>query len=605
MCGIAGMALAPGADIHPPGRQVPEILERMRAALAHRGPDGSGTRISSTAALAQTRLAIIDLETGNQPLIAGDGTAEDIALVANGEIYNYRELQKDLTGAPLKTRSDCEPPLYLYGRDGAGFAGSLRGMYAIALENPQTEEMVLTRDPFGIKPLYYAETSRGVLFASEPRALLASGLISPALNRDRALELLQVQFTMGRETAYRGIQRVLPGETLTLHGGRITGRSRQAALTAPGTEGLDARGLKQADALYELDRLLNETVDLHQRSDVPYGMFLSGGVDSSVLLAMMNRLNAEPVEAFTIGFDSTTVHDERDHARALAKTVGARHREITFGEDDFWTLLPRVALALDDPTADYAAVPTYKLAAAVKDAGLKVVLTGEGGDEMFAGYGRYRRAVRPRLLGGRAMRLTGTLDGLGILRDDLKDLAGHWRDGITETETTAAAAGWTGLRHAQATDITDWLPNDLLLKVDRCLMAHGVEGRVPFVDRKLANFAFHLPDRLKVHHRRGKWLLRKWLETALPESKPFSKKRGFTVPVADWIGAQGDVLGPLVASSAGIQELCKSDAVETLFKHGSAKTGFACWTLLFYALWHRIHMEGQPPDGDAFEVLAA
>jgi asparagine synthase (glutamine-hydrolysing) len=298
---------------------------------------------------------------------------------------------------------------------------------------------------------------------------------------------------------------------------------------------------------------------VHQRADVPYGMFLSGGIDSAALLALMARLNERPVKAFTVGFGEGRVADERAHARKLARRLGAEHVEIGFGEGDFWSLLPAVAEALDDPVADYAALPTYLLA---REAGrsLKVILTGEGGDELFAGYGRYRSDIRPWWLAGRTMRARGILDGLQLLR---KGSAG-WRDGIAAAAHAAALPARTRLQVAQAVDVADWLPNDLLTKVDRCLMAHSVEGRVPFLDPVVAGIAFRLPDELKLRRSRGKWLLRRWLERVLPEAEPFSAKRGFTVPVGSWIRRKAKQIGPLVARQAGIVELCRPKSVERL-----------------------------------------
>jgi asparagine synthase (glutamine-hydrolysing) len=288
----------------------------------------------------------------------------------------------------------------------------------------------------------------------------------------------------------------------------------------------------------------------------------------------------------------------------VARAAGAEHVEVDFGADDFWRLLPRIAAAMDDPAADYAVLPTYKLGVAARAAGIKVVLSGEGGDEMFAGYGRYRRAVRARLFGGRPMRSLGALHGFSLLRAEAKD----WRAGIATSEAKATTPGRTGLQVAQAVDCADWLPNDLLTKLDRCLMAHGVEGRVPFLDPLLSDFAFRLPDRLKIHRGLGKWLLRKWLETALPAAKPFSRKRGFTVPVGEWIATKGKALGPLVARQPAITELCRPGAVERLFEavaaHGGGRYGSAAWHLLFYALWHRRHGLDATPVGDVFEVLA-
>jgi len=591
MCGIAGIMAAPG---HSPDARA---LEAMKRTLAHRGPDGEGQWIEGDTALAQTRLAIIDLATGDQPIVAPDGR---VSLVANGEIYNYIELRAELAGVPFRTASDCEPPLHLYLNDGPDFARHLRGMYVLAIHDARAKRLLLARDPFGIKPLYYAETESGFAFASEIQALVAGGFIAPRVDAGARDEALQLQFGTGARTLLRGVRRVLPGETLIVEGGRIVSRSVRPALPAGGVA-----EDRSEHALMDLDRHLNEAVELHQRSDVPYGMFLSGGVDSSVLLAMMARLNPKPVIAFTAAFPGTRAADERAHARAVAKAAGAEHVEVEFGEDDFWRLLPRIMAATDDFCADYAALPTYKLGEKARAAGLKVILSGEGGDEVFAGYGRYRRAMRPRLLFGRPMRAKGALHGLDILRATASD----WRAGIAATETEAARGERTRLQSAQAADCADWLPNDLLAKLDRCLMAHGVEGRVPFLDPKLAAFGFRLPDSLKVRRGLGKWILRRWLETALPAAKPFEKKRGFTVPVGEWIARKGYALGPLVARQAGVHEACKPEEVERLFRtvaaHNGGRHAAAAWHLLAYALWHRCHVLGRAPADDAVAALEA
>lgn len=585
MCGIAGIMMRDGS--------APDaaVVGRLTGALGHRGPDGDGRHLSAGTALVQTRLAIIDLETGDQPFYDTGGAA----LVANGEIYNYRELREELDPyIQFQTQSDCEPPLHLYRREGIGFAKRLRGMYAIAIHDPAANQLVLARDPFGIKPLYYIETEDYFAFASEAQALIKAGLGQPTLSDRHRSELMQLQFTCGAGTIYEPIRRVRPGETLVVQSGRITDRHRQPALPEGGPE-----VIREQDAIDRLDFALRDSVSLHQRSDVPYGLFLSGGIDSAALLSVMADLNERPVTAYTAGFSGTQVHDERDHARLLAKRVNADHHEVDFGEEDFWALLPRIAASMDDPAADYAVLPTWKLAQeAAKD--LKVVLCGEGGDELFAGYGRYRSVLRPWWLGGRTIRHRGTFDGLDVLRTQ----DSTWRDAITGHEALSDAQGRSKLQIAQSIDCADWLSADLLTKVDRCLMAHGLEGRTPFLDPVVAAAAFRLPDTLKIHKRLGKWILRKWLDQHMPEAKPFEKKRGFTVPVAEWIRAQGDTLGPLVAGQACIQEIAKPDKVRDLFKSDGKREGFAAWTLLFYALWHRANVQNLAPgDGSVFDIL--
>jgi asparagine synthase (glutamine-hydrolysing) len=327
--------------------------------------------------------------------------------------------------------------------------------------------------------------------------------------------------------------------------------------------------------------VLEDSVRVHQRSDVPYGLFLSGGIDSAAIATLMARLNERPVTAFTCGFEAPGARDERAQAEKVARALGLDWRETQFGEADFWRILPQVAWALDDPTADYATLPTYKLAEAAKGS-LTVVLTGEGGDELFGGYGRYRRALRPAWLGGRPAEPRP---------DDAAALA-RWR-----AEAKAPKA-LTRLQQAQWADVATWLPGDLLLKLDRCLMAHGLEGRTPFLDPKVAAFAFPLPDRFKVRGRFGKWLLRKWLERTCPAAEPWARKQGFTVPVEAWIAPRAADIAPRIARIAAVRRLREPEAVRLAFASEAGRR----WPLLFFAVWSLIHLEGAEPSEALGEV---
>ena len=585
MCGIAGFSFAPDA-----ARTDPAILSVLAAALAHRGPDGAGHTLVGRIALVHTRLAIIDLAGGDQPLFAGAA-----ALIANGEIYNDLALRATLPEVHFATGSDCEPPLHLWLRDGARYVDRLRGMYAIAIHERGTQHLTLSRDPFGIKPLYIAELAHGLAFASEPQALLAAGLTRRGVRARSRHELLQLKFTTGRETIFPGISRVLPGETLRIAGGRVLDRQRAHALPAGPVE-----DITEAAALARLDAALEESVALHCRSDVPYGMFLSGGIDSASVLHMMTRVRPGPVHAYTATFDVREAADESGQARVMAQAAGARHEVLRIDEAMVWRHLPEIVACMDDPVADYAIIPTWLLARRARG-DVKVILSGEGGDELFAGYGRYRRAMRPWWRGGRAMRRRGTFDGLDVLRAHPSD----WRQGIAATELSITRRG-SRLIAAQESDIAEWLPNDLLLKLDRCLMAHGIEGRTPLLDSGVAAASFRLPDGLKVRRGMGKWLLRRWLETRVPQSRPFAPKQGFTVPVGAWIAQAGDRLAPLVARQPGIAEIASAGGVSRLFRNAAGRREqHAAWTLLFYALWHRTHVQGLAPQGDVFETLAA
>jgi asparagine synthase (glutamine-hydrolysing) len=595
MCGIAGQL--GGSDSR---------VAQMIGALTHRGPDGIRIEETAQAALAHARLSIIDLEGGWQPLHAAGST-----VIGNGEIYNYVELARDFQlEGQLSTGSDFEPFLHLYAREGEAAFDRLRGMYALALIGADGRSW-LARDPFGIKPLYVMEHAGGTAFASEPRAFFEAGLMQRVLDERAANELLAFNYTLGAGTMFHGLRRLAPGEVVEVRDGRIVSGRRRAWLSRqqpahtfiPSSHGQpkadpgDPSGLRQTassawvartsramtedELLGDLDRVLEDSVRVHQRSDVPYGLFLSGGIDSTAIATLMARLNQRPVTAYTCGFDVEGAADERATAERVARALDLDWRETRFGEADFWRILPEVAWALDDPTADYATLPTYKLAEAAKGT-LTVVLTGEGGDELFGGYGRYRRALRPAWLGGRPAEP----------RPDDPKMLQRWR------AEAAPPAGLTPLQQSQWADIATWLPNDLLLKLDRCLMAHGLEGRTPFLDPQVAAFAFPLPDRFKVRGRYGKWLLRKWLERHCPAAEPWARKQGFTVPVEAWIAPRAPDIARRLASVEAVRRVRTPEQIAAAFAPGG--TGQR-WPLLFYGVWSLIHLAGASPK----EALSA
>jgi asparagine synthase (glutamine-hydrolysing) len=556
MCGIAGQLGGADARVGP-----------MIGALTHRGPDGIRIEETASAALAHARLSIIDLEGGWQPLHAAGST-----VVGNGEIYNYVELARDFQlEAGLATGSDFEPFLHLYAREGEAAFDRLRGMYALCLIGADGRSW-LARDPFGIKPLYIMEHEGGLAFASEPRAFFEAGLMARSLDEHAANELLAFNYTLGAGTMFHGLRRLAPGEVVEVRDGRIVSGWRRPWLPSP---------LAGEGALLErLDQVLEDSVRVHQRSDVPYGLFLSGGIDSTTIATLMARLNERPVTAYTCGFDVAGAADERATAEQVAKALDLDWRETRFDEADFWRILPQVAWALDDPTADYATLPTYKLAEAAKGT-LTVVLTGEGGDELFGGYGRYRRALRPAWLGGRPAEPRPPKHERGD-----PNLVARWR------EEAIAPEGLTPLQQSQWADIVTWLPNDLLLKLDRCLMAHGLEGRTPFLDPEVARFTFPLADRFKVRGRYGKWLLRKWLERHCPAAEPWAKKQGFTVPVEAWIAPRAADIARRIGGIEAVRRVRTAEQVTAAFAPGA--TGQR-WPLLFFAVWALIHLEGASP----------
>jgi asparagine synthase (glutamine-hydrolysing) len=583
MCGIAGLMMRDGS------RPDTALLNRLAAALAHRGPDGNGRFISAPIGLAHTRLAIVDLVTGAQPLYANQGAV----LVANGEIYNDPEIRAQMNDVHFATGSDCEAPLHLYQKHGIAFADFLRGMYAIAIYDPANARLLLARDPFGIKPLYYVESPSCFVFASEPQALLAAGVARRSLRPRARAELMQLKFTTGANMIFSSIRRVLPGETLVVTRGQISERRRRPALP----EGSES-AVKYEEALRLLDEILADSVAHHLRADVPYGLFLSGGVDSGSVIGLMARLSAQPVIAFTASFPGEAAADERLSAERIARSVGARHHVVEMTARDFWCQAAQVAAALDDPTTDPAALPTYLLAKAAKDQ-VKVVLTGEGGDEIFCGYSRYYRSRRFWGMFARHARSRGEFDGLG----QMKGAFDGWRDGLNLLEHQRARGRRTFIQTLQEVDCAEWLPNDLLIKLDRCLMAHGLEGRTPFLDPVVAGFAFHLPDSMKATTTMAKRLLRDWLAVNFPASEPYAKKAGFNPPVGAWIAARQPLIEDLVARQPGIRELFAREAVASAFADLN-KRYQAAWSLLFYALWHSHHVLELPCNGTIEDVLA-
>ncbi len=599
MCGIGGYFLTSG------GRAPNAFLDRMRRGLRHRGPDGNAIHKTSRAGFVHTRLSIIDIEGGAQPFVhsrtSSTGTHAEVMLVANGEIYNHEALRAK-TSFDYASQSDCEVAMPLWLQDGPAFAERLRGMYALALYDAERDSGCLVRDAFGIKPLYYLETEQGVFFASEPAALAESygdrsepDPISAAMVLDRQYDA----HLFGKQTGIWGqIEKLQPGETLTIINGRISGRFFDKPL--------DAASERVPTTISHLDQLFEDTVYHHQLSDVPFGMFLSGGVDSSALLTMMGRLNKTAVAAYSLRFESQSVSDETEKARIVAQKTGAEFIDVTYDKNMFWNQAGYAALACDEPAADYAILPSLYLAKrASRD--VKVVLSGEGGDEFFAGYGRYRASRR--VVGAKALWRPGPALSSAILRDDITfglrakqqslDMAypvPSWPDKLLRPSAA--------LRGLQRQDVDYWLPDNLLVKLDRCLMRYGVEGRTPFIDKKMSSYGYHLPGTAKIQGRHGKYLLKKWLETQLPEADPFSQKRGFTVPVGQWIADKADIIVPLLARQPLIETLVSPSQLTQVLTRADKGAGLLSWRLLFMGLWHQIHHCGVAADQPIDTILA-
>jgi asparagine synthase (glutamine-hydrolysing) len=589
MCGIAGVSMRVGT---PPEA----LMEGLGARLAHRGPDGEGFLRHRRTALVHRRLSILDLEGGAQPIATQDGTAH---IVANGEIYNYRALQAQIRewGDRLRTDSDSEVPLHLWRRHGMDFVRHLEGMYALAIYDEATEDLILARDPVGIKPLYIAETAAGLAFSSEAGPLVAAGWIRADVEERAWPSYFNKQYVDGPLTMFKGVVRVQPGEVLRVRGGEIVERRVHPVELEP------PQPLEEGEALAMLDRLGSETVRTHLQSDVPYGAFLSGGTDSTFVVTKMADL-AGQVRTYAIGFSDASVADERNNAERLARKLGTDHHAIEFTLEDFWLQMPRMSLAMDDLVADYAALPTLKLAElASRD--VKVILSGEGGDEGLAGYRRYLmhdRSLFRTLVKGRPFRKRGNASGFEPLFREGGVSA--WRDGPRQDRFDTR--GFTRLQTYQARDLSDWLPDNLMTKVDRCLMTHGIEGRVPLLDRDLLRFFFRLPDRLKISNRRQKYLLRRWVAERQPQQEPWAKKKGFTVPIAPWLEARRPAILSYLGAHPGVDEVIRLERLKNWLQVPLDGRGAKLlFNILCYASWHDIHVRNVQLPAALFEPATA
>lgn len=588
MCGIAGMVLrdAPADEAQ---------LWRMAAALDHRGPEDRGVYAHEGFGLAHTRLAIIDLAGGHQPLF---DAARRHALVCNGEVYNYVELRAELEaqGARPLTGSDSEVVLHGFAHWGERVLKRLHGMYAFALFDAQARELWLVRDRLGIKPLYYAVLPDRVLFASELKAILAALPVAPALHEAQLAQFFQNQHGSGRDTIFRGIHRVLPGEALRV-GADLSIQSQRywrAVDVAP-------RALTHEQAVEEWKPLFAQVMREHMRADVPYGVFLSGGVDSAVLLAQLKRLHSRPIRSFSIGWSDARQKDELDAAQRIADLLGSDHEPIRLSSQQVLRRLPRMAWAADDLMRDFACLPTLALAQATARE-LKVVFSGEGGDEAFAGYGRYRPGAAERVFktlrypGSGGFRVRGELDARWVrrlFRPALQPALQAHRAPYVQAWGEAPPA-WSDLQRRQYVDLSTNLPDDLLVKADRMLMAFGVEGRVPFLDHRVVEFGLSLPDALKVDARAGKVFLKRWAQDFLPADHLWQPKSGFHVPVREWLrGAFLEGLAARLPRNSAIQQWCEPQAVTALLARQAAQGDVTreVWSLLQFAIWYRLFVE--------------
>lgn len=596
MCGIAGYFLKKGQTA-PAG-----LLSLFADLMHHRGPDGVASQVIGQAGFVHTRLAIVDLAGGRQPFCRGQAM-----MMANGEIYNHPALRAGLAEQDQPdSASDCAVLLPLWQRDGPPFVQALQGMYAIAGYDGQHDTGLLARDPFGIKPLYYIEAASGLYFASEPSVLRKAGLVDDRPDRLLAAAVLDRQFHGGADCLSGRIKRLQPGELLQLKSGEISQRHWDRPLDQPAPASFMANesGNETGNDLGKLDEMLARTVSAHQMADVPFGAFLSGGIDSSVILAMMARLNSGPVLAYTARFEDAPARDETSLARQVALQCGAEFIDCPYGRADFFASAGAAVAACDDPAADYAILPSLHLARrAARD--VKVVLSGEGGDEFFAGYGRYRSAMR--LVAARQLARPGPALKSGLLKPDMARQMTDYLASLPAGPSLGQRLGQRdqALRLVQRADIDSWLPDNLLIKLDRCLMHASVEGRTPFIDRHLSSWAYHLPARAKLAGKHGKYILQSWLAEHLPAARPFQRKRGFSVPAGHWIAAEADRLAPLLARLPLLSSVVDSAMIHPLLAAGGSKAGLLAWRVVFLGLWEQIHLNHIAADQPLDDILAA
>jgi asparagine synthase (glutamine-hydrolysing) len=602
----------------------PALLQRMTDALAHRGPDDSGCYVEPGVGLGHRRLSIIDIAGGKQPIFNEDRSA---AIVFNGEIYNYKATTEGLIarGHRFTTRSDTETIIHAYEEYGDRCIERLRGMFAFAIWDRKRRRLLLARDRLGKKPLYYYQGPGFFAFASEIKALLEIPEVPREVDRE-ALDLyLSLRYVPGPRTMFRDVFKLQPGHLLVLDSGGARTQVYWDALP-------ESSAQPPVDAVAEFRERFEESVKLRLISEAPLGVFLSGGVDSSAVLAMMRKLEGGMrLQSFSIGYEAGSrgeaQSNELPFAAQAAAAFDAEHHEYRLSPSDFRELIPRLVWHLDEPLADPSCVPLYFLARLAREH-ITVALSGEGADEILAGYGIYRRMLALETLRRRfstlawlAPRLAPLAPG-NVLRNYLL-LAALPQESRYRGVSRALAPGakarllgrsddslldsvfdplWRRTAHASPLDrmlyldLKIWLPDDLLLKADRMTMASGLELRVPFLDQEVVEYAFSLSDEWKLHEGRGKHLLRQAMSGVLPPAILQRPKKGFPVPTEVWLRNQmrdftrDALLGPDSAcrrhmDSAALEEVVSAN------ERGEAGRHQDVWTLLVFEFWHRVFID--------------
>jgi asparagine synthase (glutamine-hydrolysing) len=620
MCGIAGWAGDLSLD--------ESALARMCNAIAHRGPDEEGLFVRpGKVGLGFRRLSIIDLTTGSQPLRSEDSA---VSVCCNGEIYNFRSLRQDLEsrGHRFRSRSDCEVIVHLYEDLGSDFVSQLQGMFAIAIWDEARERLVLARDRLGVKPLYWALVPGGLLYASEPAAILASGLVEVRPDLAAIAEYLTLQYVPAPGSGFEGISKLAPGELLVFEEGRATVRRYwELDFSKDGAPHGDEECLEM------LDGLLQEATRDRLISDVPLGAFLSGGIDSSLVVSYMAEASSR-VSTFSIDFPHAGFSEGR-YARQVASIYGTDHTEMVVEPEVIPAILESVRFA-GEPFADSSAIPTYLLSAMTRR-GVTVALSGDGGDEAFAGYVRHKVAAYADLFGrapralaavGQAVgggnhndargRVARALEALALpSHDRYASMMSHFEPAAIEELATPyflEAAGspwraWTetlaapslpGVDRYAALDTSTYLPGDLLLKVDRMSMAHALEVRSPLLDYRVHELAARLPRRCKLRRGETKWALKRLAtRRGLPRELVHRRKQGFGIPIGHWFrdelrGWLEDLLlDPATLNRGYFHE----EKVRELFRShidGRADHGYRLYNLAVLELWHRAFVDSPP-----------
>jgi len=628
MCGICG--------IFTPGQAVDSgILARMNDALAHRGPDDHGLWRDDEAGigLAQRRLAILDLSPlGHQPMLSACGR---YALTFNGEVFNHLELRRELepAGHCFRGGSDTETILAAIAHWGLEPAVSrFVGMFALALWDDRERTLSLVRDRLGIKPLYLGRVPGGAVFGSELKALRRHPGFDPGLDRDALALYFRHNYIPAPHSIYTRAEKVLPGQIVSIGPG---GESRTrywnvAEIWRAGAASPFAGS--EAEATDELERLLADAVRLRLLADVPLGAFLSGGIDSSTVVALMQKHSARPVKTFSIGF-AEAAFNEAPHARAVAAHLGCEHTELTVSPADLLAVVPEIPRHWDEPFADSSQIPTYILSRLTRQH-VTVSLSGDGGDELFSGYERYPWALRAHrmlsripaplrratlglarllpdaaygLLGARGHKLRWRVDALAI--EDFRDLywhaISHFKDParfvLGAREPGYEAAGLPPLADKGAwmslVDLLCYLPDDILTKVDRASMAVALEARVPLLDHRVVEFAARVPAAMKVRGGQGKWLLRQVLYRHVPRALVERPKMGFGVPIAAWLRGElrqwaDDLLSPAAIRRQGYLDAGRVERMWREYLAGEDNWNYYLWDVLMFQAW--LEMWGKP-----------